>query len=462
MSSLRPDDVVANKFVVERLLGRGGMGAVYLARHRVLGQPVALKVLDETRVTSGEARARFLREARAAAQIRSEHVARVVDVEALDDGSPVVIMEYLEGRDLAAELAAVGPLPPALASDYVRQACRGVAAAHALGIVHRDLKPANLFLAARDSGWVVKVLDFGVAKVPADGGGRLTGPATVMGSPAYMAPEQLRATGAVDARADVWSLGVTLFELLSGELPFAGASVHELARSVTHDEPRPLAPGTPAALATVVGLCLAKDPAHRIQSVEALGRALAPATSVPAAPPSPTTGAGPLRETEEAYQAPHDLAQIESPVAREAPTLAPAEVEHVLAASPAAGAPRPTHSAWRWALGACALALAPVAYLQGRNHGAAAPRPPAVEAGVSPSAGSGPSTGSVTAALEPAAPAERPAPLASIPAPTAKAPSEQAGRQPAERRSPRGPEREALPSERERLRRAYDEYGDRQ
>jgi serine/threonine-protein kinase len=230
---------------------------------------------------SPEASARFMREARAAGRLTSEHVCRVSDVGRFESGAPYIVMEYLEGYDLGTMLKKRGPLRVTSAVDYVIQACEGLAEAHAQGIVHRDLKPDNLYLSARaDGGRIVKVLDFGISKAAVTGISTQTG--DILGSPAYMAPEQMRSTKDVDARADVWSLGVVLYQLVTGRLPFSGDSLPNLCLAVMNDDPAP--PGRyreelPDGLAEVIGRCLEKDLERRIRDVGELAAALAPFTA---------------------------------------------------------------------------------------------------------------------------------------------------------------------------------------
>jgi serine/threonine-protein kinase len=256
-----PGQVIGDKYEVERVLGLGGMGVVVAAWHRVLGEKVAIKFpLPELR-DAPEVHERLLREARACARLRSEHAVRLLDVGTLDTGLPYVVMEYLAGRTLAERLRDDGVLPVPLAVDSIVQACDALEEAHAAGIVHRDLKPSNLFETRRfDGSTLVKVLDFGIAKAPAHAGAEpLTTTHAIMGSPAYMAPEQLRNTRDVDARADIWALGVTLQELVTGDRATTG-----VARI------------RPAGLARVLQRCLRDEPAQRYGSARELAEALVP------------------------------------------------------------------------------------------------------------------------------------------------------------------------------------------
>jgi serine/threonine-protein kinase len=257
------------------------MGVVYAARHEVLGQRVALKVLRPDYAAQDEVHARFLQEARTATRIESEHVARTLDVGKLASGLPYIVIELLEGKDLADVLTEKGPLPIADAVDHVLQALEAVAEAHAMGIVHRDLKPSNLFLARRKDGSVtVKVLDFGITKTCFDDGAvQLTSTSQILGTPAYMSPEQLRQSREVDARADIWAVGVVLYELLSGELPFVGGGVGALFAAILEDTPMPLSerrPDVPRELESAVMKCLVRSRASRWQSVADLARAIRP------------------------------------------------------------------------------------------------------------------------------------------------------------------------------------------
>jgi serine/threonine-protein kinase len=279
-----PGDLIAGKYRVEKVLGIGGMGVVVSARHLALDEQVAIKLLLPETLKNPEAVSRFVREARAAVKIKSEHVARVSDVGQLENGSPYMVMEFLQGGDLADWLTQNGPLPFEQAVDFVLQACVAVADAHALGIVHRDLKPSNLYCVRRSDGQLmIKVLDFGISKMTnLDGsatGAELTKTNAVMGSPLYMSPEQMRSARDVDSATDTWALGVILFELITGRRPFSADTLTELVMKVASDAPPPLAtyrPDAPPGLDEVIATCLAKDRRKRYPNVGALSLALLP------------------------------------------------------------------------------------------------------------------------------------------------------------------------------------------
>jgi serine/threonine protein kinase len=289
-TGVREGDVLAGKYRVERVLGRGGMGVVVAAHHMQLDEKVALKFLLPEALGDAEAVARFAREARNAVKIKSEHVARVTDVGTLPNGAPYMVMEYLDGGDLAAWVKQRGALPIEQAIEFVLQACVAVAEAHALGIVHRDLKPANLFCIRRADGQLsIKVLDFGISKLtdrigPVHGtmtaqGMAFTKTSAMMGSPLYMSPEQMRSSKDVDAQTDIWALGVILFELMTGKPPFQAESVTELAIKV-NNEPTPairsFRPDVPSGLEAIVFKCMQKDRRQRYRNVAELALALLP------------------------------------------------------------------------------------------------------------------------------------------------------------------------------------------
>ncbi len=260
------------------------MGVVLLATHLELDAQVAIKVIRDEFARNEEVVARMLFEARAVAKLKSSHVVRVLDVARLESGAPYIVMERLEGSDLAQVLVEGGPLPVQQAVDYVLQACEGLLEAHALGVIHRDLKPENLYRASTREGFVVKVLDFGISKEISVAGGTSLSPRSVMtsagyavGSPYYMSPEQMRAQD-VDARADIWSLGAILYELISGRCPFEGESLPVVCASVLSDvEAAPLASlaaRVPEGLSAVVACCLRKNREDRFETVQELVAAL--------------------------------------------------------------------------------------------------------------------------------------------------------------------------------------------
>ncbi len=303
--------VVAGKYRIERKLGEGGMGVVVAASHLSLGGQVALKFLSRGDELQQSAITRLKREAQSVARIKSDHVARVLDMGTLEAGEPYIVMEMLDGMDLHKFVRQNGPLPIADAAEFVLQAAEGVAEAHAIGIVHRDLKPANLFLTRKPDGTpFVRVLDFGIAKntfAPKEAGEvSLTVGDDVLGSPLYMSPEQIRNPKGVDPRADIWSFGAILYKLLTGRAAFDADNPSASLAMIVMEDPTPIRrfrPDIPPELEAVIHRCLEKKLERRFQTVDEFACALLPfapqrprgrpwiATTIPISPAPTVTGA---------------------------------------------------------------------------------------------------------------------------------------------------------------------------
>jgi serine/threonine protein kinase len=264
------------KYRIDELIGSGGMGNVVRASHLYLHQPVAIKILLPQVSEDPSTVQRFLREAQATVKLKSEHSARVMDVGTGPDGTPFMVMEFLEGSDLHQILRHHGRQPPAVAVDLMLQACEGLAEAHALGIIHRDIKPSNFFITRRPDGSpLLKILDFGISKALV-GNHDLTGTQTVLGTPTYMAPEQMKSGRSADPRSDIWSMGVVTYQLLTGYPPFAGETYADLVLKVGLELPAPITVPLPTGLPEAVLHCLEKDAAARYANVGELARAIAP------------------------------------------------------------------------------------------------------------------------------------------------------------------------------------------
>ena len=262
--------VFQNKYRVDSILGQGGMGVVAACTHLQLNERVAIKMLRKDALLDEEAIERFTREARAAARLKSEYVARVTDT-GLFDGVPYMVMEFLEGLDLGQLLDQRGTLPVPWACELTLQTAEALAEAHSLGIVHRDVKPTNLFVTWRpDGSALVKVLDFGISKTAAGTDMQLTQTQSLLGTPAYMSPEQMRSARLVDSRSDIWSLGSVLYELIEGRRPFEADSFSEMCVKVAVDAPAPMTLAPPA-LQHVLLKCLAKVPEQRYATMADLG-----------------------------------------------------------------------------------------------------------------------------------------------------------------------------------------------
>jgi serine/threonine-protein kinase len=289
---VRLGEIFQDRYRLESVLGRGAVGVVVGARHLLLDRPVAIKFMLGASSQQPDSIARFVQEARSAARLKSPSVVRVFDVAVLDNGVPYIVMERLEGTDLGAMLRRSGPVGVQRGVDYVLQACEAIAEAHDAGIVHRDLKPANLFLVDR-SGLdpIIKVLDFGIAKssptltpttvdlAQGDVVVRMTLPRSIMGSPLYMSPEQMESSGDVDARTDIWALGVTLFELVTGNVPFAGTTIVQVYSQMLGKEAKwldQLPRDAPPRLRVAIEKCLRRDRTERHANVRELAAALAP------------------------------------------------------------------------------------------------------------------------------------------------------------------------------------------
>ena len=317
LEAVKPGRMIAGKFRVEKELGRGGFGVVVQARNLSIDQVVAIKVLtpsDESAWT--EDAARFKREAQATAALRSEHVVRILDADFLEDGSPYIVMEHLEGETLHHAIHTRGPLAVEEAVDHVIEMLAALGEAHGAGIVHRDLKPANVLVTRGAGGTMVaKVLDFGVSKIGAYSGlGTASGVAqpitktgAVIGTVAYMAPEQMLDAKRVDGRVDIFSVGIILYELLTKQTPFGPPSDPTIVSTMLTRPPTPLAtlrPDLPPKLVRVVMRCLEKDPERRPQTPGVTAAALAPFASVRARAaleslrraPGPTGAAAPIEK----------------------------------------------------------------------------------------------------------------------------------------------------------------------
>ncbi len=280
LAALQPDALFAGRYRVVSAIKAGGMGAVYEVLDEATNARRALKVMLPSLIEDEDMRARFALEARITGDVESDHIARVLHA-GVDDatGMPFIVMELLRGRDLGAELKARGSLPADEIATYLAQAARALDKTHAAGIVHRDLKPANMFLEQRAGGAsIVKVLDFGISRLAGERAARVTRVDERIGTPEYMSPEQLQGVSDVDARADIWGLGVTLYELVTGQLPFRGEDLPQLCVAILTKAPVPMSAVHPDAtpeLELIVARCLEKDRAKRYQNIAELAQDLA-------------------------------------------------------------------------------------------------------------------------------------------------------------------------------------------
>jgi hypothetical protein len=318
-----PNVVIAERFRLSRLLGRGGMGSVWHAMHLGLDVPCAVKFIEGEGSELPEVQARFEREAKAAAHLRSPHVVQILD-HGVWQGTPYIAMELLEGEDLGKRLLRLGRLPTHELLTIVTQVCRALTKAHSQGIVHRDLKPDNIFLVHDDDREIAKVLDFGIAKATGSGvTGSSTRTGAMLGTPYYMSPEQAQGTKAVDARSDLWSLGVIVFEALTGQRPFESEALGDLLMKIIVAPvplPSQVLPGVPPTIDAWWVRASQRDPARRFQSAKELcdGLTLAFGRSADIGEPTPMRGASPIG----AIQPPITYGETPSPYAG-ASTAAP-------------------------------------------------------------------------------------------------------------------------------------------
>ena len=275
--------LINGKYLIEQIIGEGGVGIVVAAQNIELGDRVALKFLRTEMLERPDVVGRFMFEAKAASTIKSDHSATVFDVGRTPEGVPFLVMEFLEGKDLATVIER-GPLDVRDLAEFAMHTCEALAAAHAKGIVHRDIKPENLFIEQRSGMRSIKVLDFGISKTALTGSAissllPMVETQNLMGTPLYMSPEQIRAPELVDARTDIYSLGVVMYEALTGTLPIISESITELCAAILEQPPTPIShyrPDLPAGLVDVIVKCLAKEQKDRFQNAAEVAIALMP------------------------------------------------------------------------------------------------------------------------------------------------------------------------------------------
>lgn len=422
-------DILMGKWRIEKILGQGGMGVVLGARHVVLKERAALKFLTPTVVDRPEFVSRFLREARVAARLDSEHLVRVTDVGLLDGAAPYMVMEHVSGKDLRRLLAAHGPMEISRAVDYVVQACEGIADAHSYGVVHRDLKPANLVLTRRRDGTeLIKVLDFGIstaAMARDDTDVDLTGEGVTLGSPKYMSPEQIANSSQVDQRSDVWSLAVVLYELLAGTPPFDGTHQAHIYAQVVGKDPvrslRALRPEVPQALEDAILHALDRERDARTPSVAVLATELVAAAGMSADAKQASRlermhiALATQHAAEEAYDSlpPMPAPAVDAALRVPASSVMPV-VEPTGASAPSRSSPR--WLGWMVAVAVIALGVSAVWLVRGRA-GAGDRSPASQSTGAASSPTSTPSASAVASTAAGAIPS------ASAPDPSAVAPS---------------------------------------
>jgi eukaryotic-like serine/threonine-protein kinase len=346
MISLDQGVVIAGRYTLVRPLAKGGMGSVWIARHRDLEIDVTVKFMAPSLVAEAEARMRFEREAKVAARLRSQHVVQVHDY-GVEDETPYIIMELLKGESLSTRIEREGRLAPAVMARLLIQICKALRTAHEAGLVHRDLKPGNVFLALKDDDEVVKVLDFGIAKTGTLGEAQAdTDSGVLLGSVHYMSPEQIRSSRTVDHRSDLWSVAVIIYRVLTGRLPFPGANLGDVLVRVCTDEAPPAslaAPDLPARIDRFFERALARDADKRFQSAPELAEAFA-AMALEAAAPAPPQAALPASTPHVPAPAPPLIATAPAPFAQ-APrpiAAAPADPLHMtMRMEPSAYKPAP-------------------------------------------------------------------------------------------------------------------------
>jgi eukaryotic-like serine/threonine-protein kinase len=419
LSLAESNTIVGGKYRLLQVLGRGGMGTVYEARHEVIGRRVAIKFMHAELAARPEIMARFRREAQAAGALENENIAAVTDFGVAEDGAPYIVMEFLPGEDLSRLLTRLGPLPVPRAIYALIQACRGLEAAHAHGIIHRDLKPENLLVTKRGDGSdLIKVLDFGIAKLRFEGDtGSSTRTGMTLGTPFYMPPEQARGQKDIDHRADIYALGVILYEILAGRKPHDGDGYNAIMYQILTQPParlETLRAGLPPGLADVVHKAMAFEPGDRFQHVTELSSALAQFAD---------RAITPLASGERAAFAP---TSFQTPPAVHPTARIPAVTPNTSAASETPAPPKSSRAAVLLVFGVVSLLAAGGAALLLRKSPASEPAAHSAEA-----AKNAPQEATVTASATPlvtpspapsASPAEVPAPQPSAPPPSSKAP----------------------------------------